>query len=213
MPKTILCDLGNILVTFEERKCVLERIVQKYRGDVAVVARMFGEGAGEDLYHCIDMGDITHEELWRNICSSAKIASERLTLPIFSGLYLWHLQPIKPVVDFVKTLQERYRLVAISNGDLSSRYVIDLLATHYNLRFSEEFVSAEKKAKKPQLVKVAADYLRATHSILPEECVLIDDVERYVQASIALGMVGIWHNSLEEPIDSLAQKLKQAGVV
>lgn len=212
MIKAILWDLGNVLVSFEERSEVLRRIVRRYGGSENSVERLFGAGSGEYLYHDIDIGTMSHRDLWLQVCSLGNINPQHLTFPIFSSLYLWHLQPIQPVVEFAKKLFRNYTCFAVSNGDVGSRYVVEMLATHYNLTFPGAAISSEWKIKKPELIQVVAEELSFNMRIYPNECLFIDDVAAYVDAARANGMIGIKHNSTQEPLERLVQKLAGVGV-
>lgn len=215
MIKQIWLDLGKVLVYFDERTEVLVRIVKASGGNTDTVRRIFGPGRGESVYEDLDLGRVSHEDLWNTICQFAKIPPERLSLSLFSALYVNHLRPILPTISLVARLQEKYHLVVVFNGDFGSIYAVRLLESHFGLRFQKVFISSLCQLKKPGLLNCALVWAEKRGS-LPAECVFVDDVEAYINEANRLGVLGILYDATVEPLEEQAQvlerKLRACGV-
>ncbi len=196
--KALLLDLGNVLTKFGLRTLVFERIVLRFGGNPALVATLFGNEPGEARYWQLDTGKMSHEELYRRIVVGTGIRAGALPYERFCALYVTHLQLIESMLPIVRKLQDRFKLVVVSNGDFGSRYVVDRLETDHGIEFAESFVSSEIGVKKPGMLAVVKGVMWQSHQIAPHECLFIDDIPEYAKAAEDLGMKAFVHNATIE---------------
>ncbi|HJP81634.1 MAG TPA: HAD-IA family hydrolase [Candidatus Saccharimonadales bacterium] len=153
-----------------------------------------------DLSHSYDYGYISQKEYFSGIgeiigrtpdevdaiCKEQHVRNERL-------------------ISFIQTLRQHYKIALLSNV---GRGFIEELFTERELSelFAVEVLSNEVGMAKPS----AAIYeLTATRLGLdPEECIMIDDIERNVQGAVAVGMQGIVYQNFSQ----LVQDFEKLGV-
>ena len=212
MVRAILFDLGNVLVSFEERKEVIARIVRAHNGNVDAAASLFSKGDGEAPYEALDTGQMNAKKLWWAVCTKGRIKQRKLPFHIFVMLYAMYLKPLPESVEVAGELGQRYQLVAVSNGDFGSRFVVSLLKVNHGISFLRSFISSECGVRKPQLIDRACDVLLREHGIHREECIYIDDMYQYVVAAKKLGLQAIQYHGLKESPHQLRSRLWKAGV-
>ncbi|TSC79488.1 MAG: hypothetical protein G01um101429_475 [Parcubacteria group bacterium Gr01-1014_29] len=211
-PRVVVCDVGNVLFTFQDRREVIKRIIRAHDGDVES-EKWFSGMLGRAVFDACDNGKITPRKLWKYVCKRAVINHRELSESMFFGLFFDHLQPIDGTITLVRRLQNRYPLVAVSDGDIGSRYAINALMTHHGVQFLETYVSCEKKLRKPALYAYAAENLLNKHNIAADECVCVDDIISHVNFVKELGMRGIHFNGAQEPAEVLLWRLGWEGIV
>lgn len=214
MKRLILTDVGNILATFKFRHQLVREIMAPFSSaDNVDITRLFGvnqqvDFRDEAFYHPLDMGAFNVYQLWQNLLSAHYISSEKLPYSLFFSLWCRHLQPIEETVELYRVLQEKYPLVAVSNGDSEGvRHILYHLIGSYGLRFEEIFISAERKCKKPELLNEVLDFV-LSRGVDREECVFIDDIPAYTDAAVKLGIPAINWNGSSQPIAELHLPLK-----
>ena len=96
--------------------------------------------------------------------------------------------PATELFEYIRdSLKPEYKIGMLSNaaddwlGELFEPWQINL--------FDEKVLSYQVEMVKPD--PNIYDYATAKLGVLPEECVFIDDVERYVTAAVDIGMKGI----------------------
>ena len=210
--KAVLWDIGNVLVSFENRQDVLCRIARRFSSDGTPNISCFSGLFGRSLLGYLDTGQISHRALWKMTCLSARIHPRKLPWHRFTALYVEHLRPVLPVLEVVRRIQESYIVVAVSDGDFGSTYAIDMRETHYGVRFQKRFESWQVGVKKPSLYTCALNYLESSHVIHADEVVCIDDIASYIGAANRIGMRGILFNAITELPQVLITRLAQNGV-
>ena len=212
MPKqALLTDLGNVLVTFWERKDLVRAIVEGFDGDPKTVANLFPAGQGEDIYETLDRGDLDFRDFHREICRVSGVSG--ITLPYDRFLMVWarHLEIIKPVAELYRSIQKNIPIIAVSNGDIGSFHAADLLQVYGGVKFKEVFVSSAYHITKPQLFSVVVEYLESNGFDL-ELCPYVDDLPRYAQSANVYGIPGILFNGREQSCEVLQQELGKFGI-
>jgi HAD superfamily hydrolase (TIGR01509 family) len=107
---------------------------------------------------------------------------------------LRHNKPNAPLFDYIRTLKRRYKIGFLSNSasdwlsDIFTKEQIDLFDT---VVLSYRFSSAKPD---PKIYKLTASRLDAQ----PEECVFVDDQERYALAAERVGMKGIYYQDFSQ---------------
>ncbi len=210
--RAILFDLGNVLVRFRERKDVLHDIVESFHGAFADLENLFTENK-EAAYQDLDTGRLKHPELWHTVCKVGHVHEELLTYEMFSALYVGHLHPIEEMIAVARKLQNRYRLVVISNGDFGSWYALEVLRTFHKLDLPLAFISSVVGMVKPALIAHAKSTLALSNAIFPHECLFVDDVQSYVDEAKKLGLWAMQHNASVEPVSDFILKLKDFNIV
>jgi HAD superfamily hydrolase (TIGR01509 family) len=179
MLKTILFDMGNVLVYFSH-----ERMVKQ----IAEVCGQQAESVGEFLLDSglqweFERGLIGEGEFHRRVEAFAGRDVDYRDLLQAGADIFWRNDSILPVLDGLKTLG--VRLVVLSNTCASH---FEFVRRRFDcLGYFDDFVlSCEVGAIKPE----PAIYEAALERIAcaPSECFYTDDVERNVEAARAFGL-------------------------
>lgn len=116
------------------------------------------------------------------------------------------------MLEVIRRVQESYITVAVSDGDFGSTYAIDMLETHYSIRFQKRFESWQVGFKKPSLYTCVLNYLEASHIVHADEVVCIDDIIEYVEVADRLGMRGVKFDVRVDGVEFLTARLAESGV-
>lgn len=179
MIKTLLFDLGGVLVPFDFRRAyaAIEPCCP-YKGD-ELPRRI----RSTDLFTRFESGLLEPEEFFRLLSSHVE-----LNMPysrfcdIWSGIFLdYELVPER----LLAALHKRYRLIALSNTN--ALHFPRVRQTHPILNHFDDYVlSYEVKALKPAARIYEEAIARAR--CRAEECFFTDDIPAYVEAARALGI-------------------------
>lgn len=108
------------------------------------------------------------------------------------------------LLDYIAELKANYKIGMLSN--VASNWIRDHLLTDQEQKlFNDMIFSYEVGLVKPdpRIYQLAAVRLQVS----PSECVFVDDIERYVQASAEQGMTGILYRNFEQLKSELSQSL------
>ena len=210
--KAVLWDIGNVLVSFENRQNVLCRIAERFSIDGAPDISCFSGIFGKSLLQYADTGQLSHRALWKMTCGAARVHPRKLPWHRFTALYVEHLKPVLPVVEVAQRIQSNYVMVAVSDGDFGSTYAIDILETHYGIQFQNKFISWNVGVKKPILYEHALKCLESEFAIHVDEVVCIDDNEEYIKVTADIGMRGIQFSAETDIAEFLVARLAKNGV-
>ena len=176
--RTILYDLGNVLMSFShERMC--EQIAAVFAVSSADVKRVIFD---EQLYLQFDHGRLTEEQFHKHLQSAfgATCSIEELRKAagdIFEPIAEMHL-----LVDELKAAG--LRLVLLSNTCVTH---IDWIRSHFDLleKFEDLVLSYEVGCCKPDVAifEIAKERIGCR----PEECLYTDDIAAYVKVARGLG--------------------------
>lgn len=108
----------------------------------------------------------------------------------------------QPLVDYVKTLQGKYKLALLSNS--SSEYLRNELAT-YDLEkyFDEITISSEVGLIKPE--PEVFEHIMRKLGVRPEECIFTDDNPKHTSAAEKLGIRSIVFTGVPELKERIEQ--------
>jgi len=115
------------------------------------------------------------------------------------------IEPIKPTVQLIQKLKSAGHTLYIFANAPNELYTAtqkkypDII----NL-FDSTIISSETKTVKPSTTMF--NHLLTTHNLIPENCILIDDLQETVDAAQQLGMQAFVHDK------NIASKLKKCGV-
>ena len=110
----------------------------------------------------------------------------------------------RQLLDYIAELKADYKIGMLSN--VASNWIRDNLLTGQEQQlFNDMIFSYEVGLVKPdsRIYQLAATRL----NVIPDQCVYVDDIERYVQAAEQLGMKGIWYRNFKQLKTELSQLL------
>ena len=212
-PRVVCFDMGDIFFSWIEWPERILRVVRSF-GMPPERECWFTGVMGRGLINMAETGRITPRQFWKYICRYAGISHKKLPEQLFSALYLQHLQPIESTIAIALQVQERYFLVGVSDGDIGSRYALQLLAMEpFSVRFAETSASFECKVKKPMHYMRAAEMLAKKYGCCMDEIVCVDDIDEYMAFMRECGARGVTFNGAKEHAEVLRWRLKEVGVV
>jgi epoxide hydrolase-like predicted phosphatase len=189
MIKNIIFDLGNVLISFKpaeyfEKKKYPENIKNTILSDIF----------GSDEWLKLDNGEITTPEAIESISKRSSLNKKEIA-HIFN-LRTDLMFPLDTNVRLLPGLKKRgFRLYYLSNfpGDIFD----EVRSGYYFFKyFDGGLISAIVKSSKPDggIYKTIME----KYSLIADECLFIDDIEKNVKTAESLGMKGIATNgSLE----------------
>ncbi len=231
--KAVFCDLGNVLVTFRNRTDWLFAIAAMKRprwrspgaapaGKMILLHRLAQAGiidaTAEDEGRCwrLDTGAISIEQLHQAFIAAAEITRDQMPLYEFFGAYNNHHGIIPETCGLVRQIQAQgIALIAATNGDSPAACnLVELQAKFY---FDGRAMSWQIGCKKPQrkfFQRCLALAEAATGERLEfSQCVLVDDIEHYVEEFRNLGGVGICFNATTQPASDLRNRFQELGLL
>jgi len=182
MIKNIIFDLGNVLISFKPSKYFDNR---KYPENIK--AKILSDIFGSKEWLMLDNGEINTSEAIDAIALKSSLKKEEIA-HIFN-LRTDMMFPIDENVRLLPELKNRdYRLFFLSNFPID---IFEEVKTGYYFfkYFDGGIISSEAKCSKPD--KKIYEILLARYSLVPQECLFIDDIEINTQAAEALGIIGL----------------------
>jgi len=189
MVKNIIFDLGNVLISFKPSE-----YFDKNKYPKTIKATILSDIFDSKEWLLLDNGEITTSEAIDTITSKSSLNKEEIA-HIFN-LRTDLMFPLDPNVRLLPELKKRgFMLYYLSNFPMD---IFEEISTGYYFfkHFDGGLISAEAKFSKPdsRIYKI----LLKRYSLIPKECLFIDDIEMNVSAAEALGMNGlVTHGSLE----------------
>lgn len=181
MSKTIVFDMGNVIVSWNPSK-----IASMYSDDKLVQETLVHEILQSKEWSLLDQGTITLQE-------AKTIWKKRLSTSIYSILddlldsWYQYLFPIEAMIPLVKTLKEKQiPIYLLSNASIQFKeYYQNIEAFQY---FDGFYVSAFHQMMKPDFM-IYQDFLNQFH-LQSQECLFIDDVKENIAGAKKIGMSG-----------------------
>lgn len=182
MIKNIVFDLGNVLISFRpseffDKKNYPENIKTTILSDIF----------GSKEWAMLDKGEINTTEAIEAIALKSSLKKEEIA-HIFN-LRTELMFPLDPNVKLLPELKKRgFRLYFLSNFPMD---IFEEVKTGYYFfkYFDGGIISSEAKFSKPD--SRIYEILLKKYSLIPEECLYIDDLEINVKAAEAAGMKGL----------------------
>jgi epoxide hydrolase-like predicted phosphatase len=199
MIKNIIFDLGNVLISFRPSE-----YFDKKNFPAAMKTIILADIFGSKEWLMIDNGDITTQGAIDAISKRSTLNKEEIT-HIFN-LRTDLMFPLDTNIKLLPELKkEGFRLYFLSNFPLD---IFEEVRTGYFFfnYFDGGIISAEAKSSKPEpeIYKI----LMEKYSLLPDQCLFIDDLEKNVQTAESLGMKGIFTNGSLEISKVIERALK-----
>ena len=182
MIKNIIFDLGNVLISFKPAE-----YFEKNKYPENIKNTILSEIFGSKEWMMLDSGEITTPE-------AIEAISKRSSLNIKEITHIFNLRtdlmfPLDTNVRLLPELKKRgFRLYFLSNfpGDIFE----EIRSGYYFFKyFDGGLISAEVKSSKPDvgIYKIIME----KYSLVANECLFIDDIEKNVRTAESLGMKGI----------------------
>src|SRR5712692_1453714 len=199
MTKSLLFDLGNVLVAFDFRRGykALQPFCPHKAEDIPVLLAKSG------VVPPYERGEISSEDFFERLSDVLALeVSYKQFCDLWSTIFL--PEPVLPA-EFIAALHRRYRMVLVSNtNDIHFRMI---RATYPAVRHFDAYVlSHEVGAAKP----AERIYLEAIRQagFQPEECFYLDDVWEFVEGARRCGLDAVQFKNLQE----LERDLRVRGV-
>lgn len=198
MIKNIIFDLGNVLISFKPA----EYFDKKEYSD-SIKSKILSDIFGSKEWRMLDNGDMSTAEAIESIAQSSTLNKEEIS-HIFN-LRTDLMFPLDKNVRILPELQKRgYKLYFLSNFPVD--IYEEVKTGYYFFRyFSGGIISSEVKVSKPdsRIYKI----LLEKYSLIPDECMYIDDIEINVKAAGELGMKILFTAGSEDISDEVENAL------
>ena len=229
MIKTIIFDLGKVLVDFDMNKIwkgfarYTDVPVSKMEGIVYETADKdvlkYGTSKKQDILSRYNAGAINDEEFYNWICK--KLNLRDINFREFDKVWGDIFTANKPVCDLVKKLYDNgYGLVALSDTNTIQMKYITITIPDTMKLFKGKIVTSYdsdvqgmKPNEKNYLAVVARGNAKLKDKIKPEEHAYVDDRLKYVSPALKLGMNGVWYDfDNDKKAEKLRNDLRKLGV-
>lgn len=199
--KALLCDIGNVLVFFS-RKQMFIQLAQVFQ---TTPQEIHDQLLAHEVYRHYEVGAVSSIELYAKLCQLFKVTpTPEAVFHAASDIFTPNKE-IYPQIDALKKLG--VRLVLLSN---ISPIHWDFLIERYPIldSFDAKVLSYEVGAAKPD----ALIYEKAIEAAgwPPEECLYLDDLPEFVEASKSHGIQG--HIYSHDLVESLVSSLKSSSI-
>jgi HAD superfamily hydrolase (TIGR01509 family) len=151
-----------------------------------------------DLNKQADSGLIGYDDFVRGVADLAGISFTDARKTINNNV------PNAPLFKHIAQLKPKYKLGILSNA--SGNWLPDLFAAEQLAAFDATALSYETGVTKPE--PRAYETIATRLSAEPEECVFIDDQERFCTAAEDVGMRSVWYQSFDQMKSDLEKILK-----
>ncbi|MFH1625204.1 MAG: HAD family phosphatase [Pseudomonadota bacterium] len=200
MAKTIIFDLGNVILNFDHR-LICEGIARysKYSSD-----DIYRIGFNSEVLKLYDLGKLKSEQLFDWVSKRFDITIAYDTFQtIWSDIFSLN-DSVEEVVSDLK--KNGYYLILVSN---TNELHFDFIQQNFKVTevFDDLVLSYRLGRSKPDR-EFFGEVLRKANSS-PADCIYIDDIEEFCKAAKELGINTIIYRSTEQ----LVTELKELGVM
>ncbi len=153
-----------------------------------------------------DRGILTQEESRMRMAELMGISYERLLREYADGEV-----PNEPLIEFIeKNLKPRYKIGLLSNSTGREQLDVRFAPGRLDRIFDVVVSSGEIGWIKPQ--PEAYEYAAMKLGVLPEECVMVDDVELYCQGAEDVGMHSVHFTLYDKAVADLSRLLDETSI-
>ncbi len=197
MIRSVISDVGKVIIFFDNR-IFFRKMAEFCSYSAEEIAEMVH--LHFDLIRSFDSGSVSPEEFYNRVIKilNADIELEDF-FPIYNDIFSLNL----PVLNTLKRLKPKYRLLLFSNTDvirfgfIKKRFPEILIFDDYILSYEVGFLKPQPEIYKHTLKKARA---------LPEECLFIDDREENIEAARIFGIQTIHFTPKTNLEDELKNK-------
>jgi epoxide hydrolase-like predicted phosphatase len=189
MIKNIVFDLGNVLISFKPADYFV-----KNNYSTNIINKILTDIFGSEEWLKLDNGDISTPEAINSIALKSSLKKEEIT-HIFN-LRTELMFPLDQNVRILPDLKKRgFKLYFLSNFPLD---IFEEINTGYYFfsHFDGGIISSEVKFSKPDIR--IYEILVEKYSLIPQECIYIDDIEINVKGAESLGMIGLFTSGSQD---------------
>ena len=189
MIKNIVFDLGNVLISFKPADYFV-----KNNYPTNIINKILTDIFGSEEWLKLDNGDISTPEAINSIALKSSLKKEEIT-HIFN-LRTELMFPLDQNVRILPDLKKRgFKLYFLSNFPLD---IFEEINTGYYFfsHFDGGIISSEVKFSKPDIR--IYEILVEKYSLIPQECIYIDDIEINVKGAEYLGMIGLFTSGSQD---------------
>ncbi len=157
----------------------------------------------KELNHQYDSGAIKLEDFMKGV----ELATGRALQPVEAIVTSPQATKNTRLMDYIRILGEDYKIGMLSN--IGTTWITDSFLNDEEQKLFDAMVFSFQVAltkPNPKIYQIAAQRLR----VQPNECVFIDDVERYCEGARAVGMQAIHYRDFEQMKTEL-DKILSAG--
>jgi glucose-1-phosphatase len=200
MIKTVLFDLGNVILPFDLSRVAARLALYSPYSAEEILARV-GPAEVVDAFETGLMDPHDYFNYLTNACRLAGLSFEQF-VPLFNDIFDQNAD----VISLISTLKGKFHLGLISNTN--PIHVDHIKATYEYLgHFDKAWYSNEAGLRKPNpaLYKLALTHF----SVDPHESVMIDDMKLNIDSALDLGMNAVHFQSPGQ----LMIELKTLGVL
>jgi epoxide hydrolase-like predicted phosphatase len=198
MIKSLVFDLGNVLISFRPSE-----FFDKQNFPETMKSKILPDIFGSREWLLLDNGDISTAEAIDLIAAKSTLNREEI-----ASVFNLRTEMMFPMDSNVRLLPELkkqgFRLYFLSNFPID---VFEEIKTGYFFfkYFDGGVISSEVKFSKPD--RRIFEILLEKYSLVPSECLFIDDLEFNVRSAEALGMKGLVTYGSDEISDALEAAL------
>lgn len=194
MIQAIIFDFGNVICRFDNT--IFVQNISKITGKSAMELHEMIY-TSSDVTRRYETGLISSEEFLDEISRMCALSISKADfIQSFTGIFT----PNTEIMELIRKIKGSYKIGLLSNtNEWHFEYIIRLCAV-YDL-FDSVTLSYRVKAMKPD-VRIYEDALNKLNA-KADECVYIDDIEKYIQAANVIGMQGIHYQSHQVLIHTL----------
>ena len=177
--RNLILDMGNVLLTWEPRAFAL-----RAAGNEEDAGILYSAFFDTPEWHLHDAGQIEEEELIRRSLVRTPARLHDALLSLHEHWPQW-MAPVPGAEPFTAMAQKAgLRLYLLSNA--GTRFPRALVEREFYPRFHGMMVSAHEKVSKPD-VRIY-ERLCERYSLLPRECLFVDDLLENVNGAVKAGM-------------------------
>jgi putative hydrolase of the HAD superfamily len=202
MIKNIVFDLGNVLLSFKPSE-----YFEKHKYPATIKATILADIFGSKEWLMLDNGEISTQEAINAISKRSSLKKEEID-HIFN-LRTDLLFPLDSNIKVLPGLKKRgFKLYYLSNFPLD---IFDEVRSGYYFfkYFDGGLISAEAKISKPDTR--IYEILLKRYSLLPGECLFIDDLEANVISARTFGMTCLLTRGSLEIAKEVEKALKNSA--
>ncbi|MFX1339818.1 MAG: HAD family hydrolase [Promethearchaeota archaeon] len=179
MIKNIIFDIGNVLLTFEPKKFLLQ-----FTSDMARINKFISNIPDSKIWLKLDRGLILIEDA-KNLFL-IKYPKEKELITLFFEKWFEIFKPIQQNIEILNKLKQNgYKVFALSNF-IKESYEFVINKFKFFSLFDGQVISWKEKLIKPELE--IYEILLNRYKLIAQECVFLDDYSDFLVSAQNLGM-------------------------